>query len=136
MNIQSEDSDGGFGDDDSMFLRGNVRITQGTLAIRADRATVERRGGDIARIVLEGTPVTMDQVTDRGEPMKATAARITYTPTDEIVLLSGAARVEQPRGEMSSETIRYNLDTGRVNSGGDGNPVRMTIQPKNRAAAN
>jgi lipopolysaccharide export system protein LptA len=136
MDVQSDHSEGGLGDDDSMRLRGNVRITQGSLVIAADLATVERRGGEIARIVLEGAPVRMDQLTDRGEPVNATAARVTYTPTDEVLLLSGGAQVAQPRGTMASETIRYNLDTGTVNSGGDGNRVRMTIQPKSRAAGN
>lgn len=136
MDVQSDQSEGGLGDDDSLYLRGNVRIKQGSLEIQAATATVERRGGDIARIVLEGSPVRMDQMTDRGEPVTATAARIVYTPTDEVILLSGAARVEQPRGTMTSETIRYNMTSGTVNSGGDGNRVRMVIQPKAPAAAN
>lgn len=136
MNVQSDHSDGGLGDDDTLRLIGNVRINQGSLSIQAERATIERRDGDIARIILEGRPVRMDQLTDRGEPVKATAARITYTPTDEILLLTGAARVEQPRGTMAAETIRYNLDTGTINSGGDGDRVQMVIQPRTRAAAN
>ena len=136
MDLRADRQSGGLGDDDATVFSGNVEIDQGSLSIRAERATVERRAGDIARIVLEGSPVRMDQRTDRGEPVNATAARIVYTPGEEIVLLSGNASVTQPRGVLRAETIRYNMDTGNIDSGGDGNRVRMTIQPKARAAAN
>ena len=134
MSVESDRSDGGLGDDDALRLQGNVRIEQGSLRIQADRATVERAGGEIARIVLEGAPVRMDQLNDRGEPMSATAARVTYTPTDEIIVLSGGAQVVQPRGTMSAETIRYNMTTGNVDAGGDGGRVRTVIQPQARPA--
>lgn len=136
MNVRADRQTGGLGDDDSIVLTGNVEIEQGTLKINAAKATVERRAGEMQRILLEGAPVQMDQLNDRGEPVNATAARVTYSPSDEIMLLVGAARVTQPRGELRAETIRYNLDTGAIDSGGDGNRVQMTIQPKPRPAAN
>ncbi len=136
MNVRADRQTGGLGDDDSIVLTGNVEIEQGTLKINAAKATVERRAGEMQRILLEGAPVQMDQLNDRGEPVNATAARVTYSPNDEIMLLVGAARVTQPRGELRAETIRYNLDTGAIDSGGDGNRVQMTIQPKPRPAAN
>lgn len=132
MDLRADRQSGGLGDDDATVFIGNVEIDQGSLSIRAERATVERRAGDIARIVLEGSPVRMDQRTDRGEPVNATAARIVYTPTDEIILLSGGAQVMQPRGTLSAETIRYNMTTGSVDAGGDGGRVRTVIQPRPR----
>ena len=104
--------------------------------MNAATATVERRAGEVQRIVLEGAPVRIQQRNERDEPIDATAARVTYAPTDDIMLLAGGARVAQPRGELRAETIRYNLDTGTIDSGGDGNRVQMTIQPKSRPAAN
>ncbi|MBS3958168.1 MAG: lipopolysaccharide transport periplasmic protein LptA [Xanthomonadaceae bacterium] len=134
MEVRSDRQSGGLGEDDTLVLTGNVEIRQGSLAIAADRATVERRDGEIARIVLDGTPVRMSQLTGRGEPVDARAARVTYTPGAEDLLLSGQAVVTQPRGTLEAETIRYNLDTGAIDSGGDGNRVRMTIQPRTAAA--
>lgn len=135
MAVNADHQSGGLGENDTLVLSGNVEIRQGSLDIAADRATVERRDGEIARIVLDGQPVRMAQLTERGEPVNAHARRVTYTPGDETLLLSGQASVTQPRGTLEAETIRYNLDSGAIDSGGDGNRVRMTIQPKPAAAA-
>lgn len=133
MAVNADRQSGGLGEDDTLVLTGNVEIRQGSLNILAARATVERSDGEIARIVLDGQPVRMTQLTERGEPVDARATRVIYTPGAETLLLSGQASVTQPRGTLEAETIRYNLDTGGIDSGGDGNRVRMTIQP--RAAA-
>lgn len=136
MDVRSDRQSGGLGDDDSILLSGNVEIVQGSLRVNAATATVERSGGDIRRILLEGAPVRIQQQNERGEVIDASAARVTYAPDDEIMLLAGGARVAQARGDLQAETIRYNLDTGTIDSGGDGTRVQMTIQPKTRAAAN
>lgn len=135
MAVHADHQSGGLGENDSLVLTGNVEIRQGSLDIAADRATVERRDGEIARIVLDGQPVRMAQLTARDEPVNARARRVIYTPGDEILLLSGQASVTQPRGTLEAETIRYNLDSGAIDSGGDGNRVRMTIQPRTVPAA-
>lgn len=134
MNVRADHQAGGLGDDDSIVMRGDVEIEQGTLRVNAATATVERRGGEIHRIVLEGSPVRIRQENDRGDLVDARAARVTYAPDDEIMLLAGGARVSQDRGDLQAESIRYNLDTGTIDSGGDGNRVRMVIQPKQPAA--
>jgi lipopolysaccharide export system protein LptA len=134
MGIKADRQVGGIGDDDSVVLSGDVVIEQGSLKVNAARATVERRGGAVARVVLEGSPVRIRQLNERGEPVDASAFRVTYAPDDEIMLLAGNARVRQERGELQAETIRYNLDTGTIDSGGDGSRIQMTIQPKARAA--
>jgi len=136
MEVNADRQAGGLGENDSLVLTGNVQIVQGTLRIQAARATVEREAGEIARIVLDGAPVRMDQQTDRGEPVNAKANRITYSPNDELLLLAGSAEVAQPRGTLRSETIRYNLNSGNVDSGGDGSRVQMILTPKTRPAAN
>lgn len=136
MAVRSDRQVGGMGDNDSIVLSGNVAIEQGSLKVDAARATVERRDGAVVRVLLEGAPVRIRQLDERGEPIDASASRVSYAPDDEIMVLSGSARVAQKRGELTAETIRYNLDTGQVDSGGDGNRVQMIIQPKARAAAN
>lgn len=136
MDVRSDRQTGGLGDDDSIVFSGNVEIVQGSLRVNAATATVERRGGELARIVLQGTPVRIQQQNERGETINAQGARVTYSPDDEIMVLSGDARVAQDRGEFTAGTIRYNVDTGSIDSGGDGGRVTTTIQPKARAAGN
>lgn len=130
MVVNADRQSGGLGENDTLVLTGNVDIRQGSLNILADRATVERSDGEIARIVLDGQPVRMTQLTERGEPVDARATRVIYTPGAETLLLSGQASVTQPRGTLEAETIRYNLDTGAIDSGGDGGRIRATIQPR------
>jgi lipopolysaccharide export system protein LptA len=112
---------------------GSVHITQGTLDIRAAHADVRRGGGDIRSVKLTGSPVLMKQQMDDGAMMNARAARIDYDLPADTIVLSGDAFVEQP-GESSirSERIVYNMRTGQVQSGGEGNGrVKLRLMPKN-----
>lgn len=109
-----------------------VTITQGTLIIRADQADLHQtRGGDIARIVLRGSPATLRQELDDGTPMNVRANQIDYNHQTEVAVFTGGVRVEQPRGSMSGERVTYNMASGQVQGGGEGSGrVRMTIQPR------
>jgi len=108
-----------------------VKITQGSLEVAADKATIKRADGDISEVVLTGAPATLHQVNDNGETMNAQAAQITYyTAGKDLIVLSGAVVIEQPRGTLRGETIKYDLKTGRLDGGGDGSRVKMRIMPK------
>lgn len=130
MDIEADRTDALLGDDSVSVLEGNVRIRQGTLEVDAERAEVHRAGGDISRIVLTGQSVRLRQVADNGESMDARARQVVYTLTDEVMVLTGAVEVTQPRGNLRGETIRYDLKSGRLDGGGDGSRVSMRILPK------
>lgn len=130
MEIDADDFDGILSDNSVLRLRRNVVIVQGSLNIQADAADVTTRDGDIARVVLTGAPARMRQVDDAGQPMSARAQRIDYDLSDNHVVLTGAVEIEQPRGNLSGERVVYDLDSGRVNAGGEGGRVRMVIQPR------
>jgi lipopolysaccharide export system protein LptA len=122
------------GDDSESILSGNVRITQGSLEVGADKAVIQRRAGEISEIVLTGSPATLKQVSDSGEPMNARSSRIVYTLSSDVVVLTGGVVIEQPRGTLRGETIKYDLKTGRLDGGGDGTRVQMRIMPKTGGA--
>ena len=130
MDVEADRTDADLGDDGQAVLSGNVQITQGTLQVGADRATIHRNAGEISQVVLTGAPATLKQVNDNGETMNATAAQITYTLSSDLIVLSGAVVIEQPRGTLRGETIKYDLKTGRLDGGGDGSRVHMRIMPK------
>ena len=130
MDISADRTDALLGDDSVSTLEGNVRIRQGTLEVDADRAEVHRAGGDISRIVLTGQSVRLRQVADNGEPMDARARQVVYTLSDEVMVLTGAVEVTQPRGNLRGETIKSDLKSGRLDGGGDGSRVSMRILPK------
>ena len=134
MDISADNTDAVMEDNGMSVLKGNVSIRQGTLEVNADRAEVHRVAGDIQRIVLTGAPARLKQVSDTGEAMEAEARQVTYTLSEDIMLLTGAVEVRQPRGTLSGETVRYDIGTGRLNGGGDGQRVNMRILPKTAAS--
>ena len=134
MDIEADHTDAMLGDDSDSILSGNVRITQGTLEVGADKAVIHRKGGDISQVVLNGSPARLKQVSDTGEPMNAQARQIVYTLTSDLVLLTGGVVIEQTRGTLRGETIKYDLKSGRLDGGGDGSRVKMRIMPKTKTA--
>ena len=130
MDVEADRTDAEIGDNGEAVLTGNVLITQGSLEVGADRATIHRNAGEISQVVLTGAPATLKQVNDNGETMNAHAAQITYTLSSDLIVLSGGVVIEQPRGTLRGETIKYDLKTGRLDGGGDGNRVKMRIMPK------
>ncbi len=132
MNIEADTTTYNANNDNTpTVLTGNVLITQGTLKINAGKADVYQRSGDISRTILAGSPVRMSQLMDDGTPLNITASRVDYDLKTEIVTLTGSVVVNQPRGNLRGERVVYNMRTGQVQSGGQGNGrVRMTIQPK------
>ncbi len=134
MDVESDRTDATLGDDSDAVLTGNVRITQGTLEVGADKAVIQRRAGEIDQVVLTGSPATLKQVSDNGELMNARAAQIVYKLTSDLIVLTGGVVIEQPRGTLRGETIKYDLKSGRLDGGGDGSRVKMRIMPKNKSA--
>ncbi|MFY2762981.1 lipopolysaccharide transport periplasmic protein LptA [Arenimonas sp. MALMAid1274] len=130
MDIDADNMDALLSDDSVSTLTGNVRIRQGSLEVDADKADIHRKAGEIDRIVLTGGPARLAQVSDTGEPMTATAREIVYTMSSEIMVLTGNVVVEQPRGNLRGETVKYDINTGRLDGGGDGKRVSMRILPK------
>ncbi len=131
MDIDAGHQAGSLDESGPMVLSGGVVITQGTLHVESERAEVTLRGGDVQRVVLTGSPATMRQELDDGAPMTARGANIDYNIANETMVITGDAHVEQPQGNMASQRIVYNMQTERVEAGGEGaGRVRMRIQPR------
>lgn len=130
MDISAERSDALLTDDGESSISGNVLISQGSLQINADQAVVTRVKGDPVKITLTGNPARMQQMNDNGELMKASARQIVYLLNVEQISLLGNVIIDQARGSMRGESIRYDIKTGRLTGGGDGTRVQMRIEPK------
>jgi lipopolysaccharide export system protein LptA len=135
MDIDAGASSGALDDRTPTVLSKGVNISQGSLKIEASTATVTTRGGEPVRAVLIGGPVKLSQQLDDGTPMNATAGRVDYDLTTEVVIFSGDVRISQPRGSLSGPRVVYNMKTGMVNSSSDSSGrVKMQILPRNRTA--
>ena len=136
MELDADSQDCNVADGNSKCVfSGNVVIRQGTLEVRASRAEVLRRNGDIDQVVLTGSQATMKQQMDDGTMMNARADRIVYEPRKEVLNLSGNFKIESPQGSNSGQKMVYNMATGQMQSGGDGSRVRTVIQPRAAAPA-
>lgn len=130
MDIDAGRHEGSIEGNGTSVFSGGVTITQGTLDIRADRADIQQRGGQPVRAILTGRQAALKQEMDDGTPMTARADRIEYDLTTEVVVLVGNYTVTTPRGSTSGQRLTYDLKSGRVESGGEGNGrVKLRIVP-------
>lgn len=130
-------------DPDLTDLDGNVVMTQGSIKIRGDHATIYRmpknakneNAGKVVRAVITGKQARMQQVHDGDCGLMTTNAnKIDYNPITYVAELSGGVVVDQAgRGEFHGEHMLYNTDTGDMESGDKSSPagrVHLVMEPK------
>ena len=119
-------------------LKGNVKITQGTLLLTGDTAMIHLDAdSQISRVVVTGTPAHIEQMDDSGNLMTGNAAKLDYDNIHGIAVLTGQASVKQQgRGEFHGDKLTYNTESSQItgDSGGDG-LVHGVFLPKAKAAA-
>lgn len=123
---------------DILIYEGSVRIDQGTMRIDADRVTVHFTNGEVERVVSEGKPaVYRQQQKPDSAPVDARARQIDYLMAKDLVVLTGAARVEQEGSVLEGERITYNVAQEQIQARGDetNRRIRMVIPPKQQPEA-
>jgi lipopolysaccharide export system protein LptA len=138
-----ESKSGAASDPDVTDFDGNVVLTQGSIKIRGDHATVYRmakdakdaNAGKIIRVLVVGKQAHMQQVHDGDCSMMTTDAnRIDYNPITDIAELTGGVVIVQAgRGNFHGEHMLYNTDTGDMESGDKSSPdsrVHMRMEAK------
>lgn len=110
---------------------GDVRLTQGSLVIEAEKITIFHAERSADRVVGEGQPARMQQQQNPGEaPMHAQALRIIYLVEAERIQLRDAARVEQDGAVVNGDTIDYLIPEQVVRAdteSGSGTRVQVVI---------
>jgi lipopolysaccharide export system protein LptA len=121
------------------ILEGNVRITQGTMLISAERIEIALEDGSLAKIVGTGSPLRFEQDNESGERMRGAANRISYDAVNGSLVLEGKATLTQPGQSLASERIVFNGTTQTVRAEGDASgtasgrvQIRIEPPPRNR----
>lgn len=114
--------------------QGNVRFTQGSLTIGADRMEVEVKDGALHHLQIEGQPATFEQQSDNGEQLKAHSLRIEHQANQELTVFIGDAHLERGREQISSERIEYRGSSQALQAGGNSGRVKMVLEPNDGAA--
>lgn len=111
-------------------LIGNVEIVQGTMKITANEIAIHLKDNRLARIEGKGSPIRFEQLNDLNESVVGEANAIDYNATDGTLILTGDARLQQPRQELNSSRIVFNSRAQTVKAdGGDQGRVNIRIQP-------
>ena len=109
---------------------GHVELRQGDLRVSADKVTVSGGAKSMQKITASGSPVRLQQLDRRGE-----GAELVYDPKNQIVTLTGGARIWRNRDEVSGDRVIYDLKLQRteVNSL-EKRRVKSVFYPKAAAA--
>ncbi|MDT8320027.1 MAG: lipopolysaccharide transport periplasmic protein LptA [Xanthomonadales bacterium] len=131
LEVNADSTEGTLGDG-TATLQGNVEIQQGTMLIRADRARVEKIEGRVRRVILDGSPVHLQQEIEQEGLVTAEARKIEYEVATGIVTLTGNADVIHPQYRISGETLKYDMNAQHFQgSGGEENGrIRIQMDPE------
>jgi lipopolysaccharide export system protein LptA len=109
---------------------GEVRIRYGTVEAEGDEGIVQQQDGEFSDIELRGSPATWREVLADGREVTGEAGVIRFDPQREVLVMSGATRVNHPRGVFSGDRLVYDLASRTLaGESEDGGRVRMTIRP-------
>jgi lipopolysaccharide transport protein LptA len=121
--------------DSRWVFTGKVHVrseSQGDL--RADQATVEITGGELASAVVTGSPALFEEThPTAGRLAKGQASSIDYQVAAATVTLTGDAVLNDDHNgeDMRSPSITYNVRTMSLEAdGGPGGRARMTLTPR------
>ena len=116
---------------------GNVVLTQGSLRITADTLSIRHNADEADMIVATGQPATLvQQPTPDQAPVDASAMRIEYTRSQDLVRLLEEARIAQNGSTLSGNQIDYLVSERTVRAAGmpgtaGENRVEVVIPPEN-----
>ena len=114
----------------SQVWSGNVRISQGSLKIQADKGTISYQDGQVGAALLEGSPAVISQARDGGGEVRAQARKIDYDLNLSKVILTGGVKIEENGNVTTGERFEYSLDSGAIIGNGGTGQVTMRLVPK------
>lgn len=111
-------------------LNGDVRLTQGTLSMFADRTTILQLPDGSMKATGEGRPVRFKQKMEASPDwMEGHADRIEYDNKSGDVHLLGNAWVKKGGDEVTSPVISYNTITEKYRAEGKAGVANSTSTP-------
>jgi lipopolysaccharide export system protein LptA len=115
------------------IYEGNVVISQGSMRLNADVATIHIKDGGFQRMEATGNPVNLRYrpTADKPEILGA-SQRVEYDVAGAKVIMSGNARLTQGQDVFTGDRVEYDLKSDVVRARGAGNNgrIQFTIQPR------
>lgn len=116
---------------------GNVILTQGSLRITAELISIKHDSAAADKIVATGQPATLvQQPASDQAPVDASARKIEYIRSEDLVRLIDEARIAQDGSVLSGDRIEYLVTQRKVKAAGTPGPrgegrVEVVIPPEN-----
>jgi len=129
VKISAEDSqlDGNSG---ATIYIGNVRVSQGTTLITADKLTSIVENGETVKLVATGSPVRFKEQPAAGKAYtQANANKLILNIVTQNIELHGNAYLIQDGKEMRADKIIHDSKARLTTAGGKGR-VEVVLQPK------
>jgi len=115
------------------YYEGNVQFTQGSLQVRGDEVTVYLQGDVLQKVIVKGSPATMQQQPGQDQELvHSQAARMEYDAKQQIVTLFDNAQVQQGPNSFAGDFIEYDTRTNTVSARkgqAEDSRVRVIITP-------
>lgn len=111
---------------------GNVVISQGSMRLTADTATIYVKDNTFQRMDAAGSPATLRYQPAADKPeIQGQSKRVEYDVASGKVVLSGGVRVVQGQDTFNGERLEYDLkdDVIRAKGAGQNGRIQFTIQP-------
>ena len=105
------------------------------MRIMADSISITLQDNALSSISGSGSPIRFEQENEAGELMRGQARRIVYDSIEGTLTLQGSATLSQPRQELVSERITFNVMTQKVSAEGSPEAGRVSIQIQPPATA-
>lgn len=115
------------------LYEGNVVISQGSMRLTADAATIHVKDGGFQRMEATGKPVTLRYRPTADKPeIQGTSPQIEYDVSSAKVIMSGGARLTQGQDVFTGDRVEYDLkdDVVRARGAGKQGRIQFTIQPR------
>ncbi|CDI01327.1 MAG: lipopolysaccharide transport periplasmic protein LptA [Candidatus Competibacter denitrificans] len=117
---------------------GNVTISQGSMRLVADTATIYVKDNNFQRMDAIGGPASLRYKPAADKPeIQGTSKRVEYDVLGGKVVMIGTVRVVQGQDVFNGERLEYDLkdDVIRAKGAGENGRIQFTIQPKSQDAA-
>lgn len=110
-------------------FRERVTIQRGAMLVNADEGRIFQQEGEITVIELAGNPATWEDRLDDGKMVHGQARDIHYDVIENLLTLTGEARLRHDNVDWSGDRLVYNLDTESLSgSGSSGERARVVIE--------
>ena len=109
--------------------RGNVRVKQGDLIIKASMAKTTSTSDNPEHVWASGNPVEIHKI-NNGELVVLTAANVHYDVKTGLIELSGNVKFKMGDDTLDSKNLIYNVKTNTMTVFTQGAPLTASFSPE------